>query len=700
MQPVPTHSFHDAKPYVRWWWLKDPFRKRDITNQLEWIKQKGFGGVEIAWMEPAWSNTPRFSSPAFFASALEQAIYYDIRVPQALTLLGQQNTKECPLRACSDRKCFALFQENTAWKCSSCQKRGDVIDLVAAVQGASREEAAIWLQRRGNLDLSDIPVGDLGWLTPQFSEFITYAKVAAEKIGLGCDFTFGSVWPFALSSLPLAHQSQTLFGPSSQQVEHTWETMPVPVLNHLSKEALDFYAKALAPSFLPALQGQSSSLFCDSLEIEKQHLWNPDLWNRFETQFGYKLQDILLSTTISPHIRYDYRKLIAKTMLENFYQHFSSHCHELGATSRVQCHGAPVDLISAYAAADFPESEALLFDPSFSRIAASAATLSKRSVVSCESFTCIYGFPNKHHKQEKIADLKFLADALFANGINQIIWHGMPYRPQGEAFDFFASVHVGPDAPFDSELTAFNAYLTTVSSYMRSGCTLSGLALYLPNEDMMMRGELPEELKIPAASDHWEMRHVLPPKEVEGYLPTWISGTFLERCKVVDGMLEHKGQTFPALYIDVEWLDKDALKELVRLASSGLTLIIKQEPKEPGHIPSLDYAKTLEALYRLPTVHPSLTAAKIRPILEGNDLPYVWARIEKETLYFFFSHPETRHIHYPMTYGQAATATPTTRQLQLNTPHGRFAINLAFGQNQSILLKVSPRGASLETLSF
>src|SRR5207248_1938514 len=89
--------------------------------------------------------------------------------------------------------------------------------------------------------------------------------------------------------------------------------------------------------------------------------------------------------------------------------------------------------------------------PTFSRIPASAAALAGKPVVSCETFTCVYGFvapgniePLRYWRREQVADLKLLADALFAQGVNQILWHGMPFNGPGGRNEFYASVHVGP----------------------------------------------------------------------------------------------------------------------------------------------------------------------------------------------------------------------------------------------------------------
>jgi len=690
----PSELFPDTRPYVRWWWLRGPFRKTDVLMQLEWLKKEGFGGVEIAWLHPNWLRESQCPSPPASASPLEQTLFFNVRIPKALELLEVKNQQECPLKECSFRDYFRIFQEATAWQCSGCGAHGDVVELVAQVQGTDRAAAAGWLSAKAEVkhDPTDVPQADLGWLTPKFSEYINFTKMKAGQLGLGCDFTFGSIWPFGGNFLPPEHRSQNFSGPSHERVNGSWDGKWMYVLNHLSKEAFDYYASVLGPAFAPALGGRTSGLFCDSLEIEKDTLWSKELWEKFRQRFGYDLRGALSSINDCPHIRYDVRKLVGETILTNFYQHFTTISHQLGARSRVQCHGAPTDLLAAYAAADVPESESLLFDPWFSKIAASAATLEDRAVVSCETFTCLYGFPDGGYKEENVEDLKFLADSLFANGINQIIWHGMPYNPPGEKNYFYASVHVGPDCAFKEDLAHFNSYLQTVSSYMRLGHTLSGLAVYLPNEDMMMQGQLPKKLQTPGALDHWEMRHVQLPKETEGYLPTWISGSFLSECRVENRMLCYKERKFPGLYVDVTWLDREALSELLRLVQEGLPIILKRTPQQPGKMPSSSYEMQLGELCKHNNVFSTLEEARIAPIIEGKNLPYTWARVNKGSTYFFFAHPETRNIRYPLSYGQSSDANARSSLVRVQTPKGPQEIPLTFAKNRSQLIKISASG--------
>ena len=48
-----------CKPYTRWWWFSSDIDTNDVRNQLIWLKEHEFGGVEIAWIYPMFldSNT-------------------------------------------------------------------------------------------------------------------------------------------------------------------------------------------------------------------------------------------------------------------------------------------------------------------------------------------------------------------------------------------------------------------------------------------------------------------------------------------------------------------------------------------------------------------------------------------------------------------------------------------------------------------
>ena len=63
--------------------------------------------------------------------------------------------------------------------------------------------------------------------------------------------------------------------------------------------------------------------------------------------------------------------------------------------------------------------------------------------------------------------------------------------------EFCASVHVGRQGALTDELTDFNRTLETIPEYLKRGCTLSDVAVYLPTEDAWVAGEYPKELQVP-----------------------------------------------------------------------------------------------------------------------------------------------------------------------------------------------------------
>jgi hypothetical protein len=537
------------------------------------------------------------------------------------------------------------------------------------------------------------------WLSPEWSSLVAFTKQEADRLGLGCDFTFGSCWPFGGSTVARIDAARTFDGLSRKRLHGSWEdkgTGELRVLNHLDRSALGRYAATLMTAFAGGLRGSPSALFCDSLEIETRRLWAPKLWDRFAERFGYRLEDTEDQIDDDPDLRYDYRTLIAETILHEFYEEFAAICRAHGAFSRVQCHGAPTDLLAAYAAVDIPESEAILFPPHFSRIAASAAALSGKTTVSAETFTCLYGFvtprnlePYLYWHKEQVADLKLLADALFANGVNQIVWHGMPFNPPGGRNEFYASVHVAPDCAFAADLPGFNRYLELVSSFLKLGRTESRLAVYLPNEDNRRLDLIPDEERTPAAVYRWEMRHVVFPRETEGYAPLWISGAFLKGAEIVDGRVSVGDCSFSALLLDVEWLDGDALAEIVRLAEAGGMVVLPRIPRAPGKRPRADYQALLDRLQGWENVVRRLADARITPLVTGDDIPPFWARRSPLALYLFFGHPMVRDVQYPMRYGQSLCRDRVTRRIAIDFAGSSSSLDLAFEPYQSILLRVS-----------
>jgi len=477
------------------------------------------------------------------------------------------------------------------------------------------------------------------------------------------------------------------------------------VLDHLSREAFERYALVMGKALKPALEGSQSALFCDSWEVETKHIWTNGFDSLFSARFGYDIKPFMDSIYAGYNAgpRYDYMKLVAHLVLNEFFIPFHEKCHELGALSRVQCAGSPTDIIRSYSAVDVPETEVMLYDPNFSTIVASAAALAKKPVVSAETFTCLYGWPAKHIREEQTADLKMMADALFANGVNQIIWHGTPFNPTGiDTIYFYASVHVGTEGSLTAELPAFNDYMTKVSEKMRFGRTYSSIAVYLPQEDAWIAGELPKELQLPWAWGTYEMRYEYFNPELQGYQPLWVNADFLKQAEVKNSMMTINDLQFDLLYLDVKYFDIETLETVYRIARQGLPVCLKSTPSQAGHIKNEKFKKLLDSLKLLPNVCNDFAALqKQKPLIEGENLPEFWCRTDGKSAHIFFSNPKAKDLKYPLAYGQSFQAEPIIKQITINFAGKSSHVLLRFEPYQSMLLVVDDKGnITFEDITF
>lgn len=599
--PATACHYPDSRPWTRWWWFSNPIRREDLAAQLDWLRDMGFGGVEIAWVYPQPDQAP----------------------------------------------------------------------------GA-------------------------GWLSPEWSGLVAFASRHAAAIGLGCDFTFGSLWPFGGTHVGEADGARTCDGPSPQRLRKSWEAPAEGrILNHLDAGALERYAEAMAAALAPAITAdRRPAFFCDSWEVQTDRLWTTGFGATFRARFGYDIRPFMHELDAWPDERYDYRKLIGEWVLREFYQPYAALCRRHGGFARIQCHGAPTDLLAAYAAAEVPESESLLFDPEFSQIAAAAATLVGRPVVSAEAFTCLYGWrrwpgPGQHQGEETIGDIRLLGDALVANGVNHLIWHGTPFQAPGKPQRFYASVHVGPDASFVDGLPGCNRYFTEVCGIMREGVPLTDLAVYLPLEDQRMAGRLPEHLRKPSGGHHWELHGLRFPAETTGRQPTWVSDHFLRDAEFCHGRLRCGRAVFSSLYLDCEWLDGDALDSIARLVGEGLPLCLKRRPRQPGRHRSAAYESTLDRLLRSGRVAPRLAqTTPDPPLLPAPNPPPFRCRVADGELLIFLAHPRAAGLTFPLEPGHFSKATPVETDIAIHWAGRRITMRCAFGLGGSRLLRISRTGSA------
>ncbi len=548
------------------------------------------------------------------------------------------------------------------------------------------------------------------WLSPEWSEIVAYTKSYADSIGLACDFTFGSAWPVAGSNIDKRHATQ-IYGDTSfrQYLTFAW-TYPENqlVINHLDSNAFQLFSEPIGEALKGALMGSKSALFTDSWEIKlnsKNKIWTSGFDTSFQKKFGYDIIPYMEQGLDSfPDVRYDYMLQLEEYVVDGFFKPYVKKCKELGAWSRVQCLASPTDVMTTYSLVDIPETEAMLNNPNYSRIVSSSACLASKKMVSSETFTCIYGFPATYLRKEQTADLKMVADAMFANGVNQHFYHGMPYNPKGsDSIDFFATTYFGPGGSLEEELPEFNSYMERVSGILQKGKTYSNLAVYIPYEDGVMKGAYPPERQRVWVWGEYELRYVDPPVETEGYHPLWINRHFLEEAVFNKGKLEVGDASLSALYIDVNYMDIRALRRISDFAQLGFPICLKQAPKQPGRIKDEVYQSIVKELMNLPNVNSNFSEViHEAPIIKADSLPAYWCKVEEDgTHYLFMAQQFSKNLKYPIYSGQSFMDESQFRDLEFNVNGKTFNKRVEFKPYQSVMLRFLPNGTVEEVdISF
>lgn len=173
------------------------------------------------------------------------------------------------------------------------------------------------------------------------------------------------------------------------------------------------------------------------------------------------------------HDSYDYRGAEADgdcgDRLSATFGEWTAWCRRLGVRSRYQAHGSPGDWLDLYALADIPETE-MLGTPNdrkiiLAKFASSAAHAGGKRIVSGETGTW-----RGEHFTVSLANLKQCADAMFVAGVNEIVFHGCCYSPEGETWPgrcFYAASEINPRNPIWRHIDALNGYVTRVQRLLR-----------------------------------------------------------------------------------------------------------------------------------------------------------------------------------------------------------------------------------------
>ncbi|WP_299012516.1 glycosyl hydrolase [uncultured Polaribacter sp.] len=200
----------------------------------------------------------------------------------------------------------------------------------------------------------------------------------------------------------------------------------------------------------PIGDGKLHGLLIDSWEshVPTWTINSEDMFSEFETRRGYGLKKYLPATmgyivenkAITTKFLRDLRHTMDEVFIDNFFKHFATVAHDMGAEVYTEGAGGevlPVDPMRYYGVSDIPMTEFWYpkapsaqneyAKPIFN--AASAVHLYNKPKLAAEACTQVGVKWNEHP-----FSVKYLIDYNFAKGVNHLVFHTFSHTPQTDVY--------------------------------------------------------------------------------------------------------------------------------------------------------------------------------------------------------------------------------------------------------------------------
>ncbi|HYW95238.1 MAG TPA: glycosyl hydrolase, partial [Bacteroidales bacterium] len=379
------------------------------------------------------------------------------------------------------------------------------------------------------------------------------------------------------------------------------------VMDHFSKEATNHYLARFDSAFDHKNTGVRA-FFNDSYEVYNAD-FSPGLFDTFLKNRGYDARLYMKELTSNAgndtvkRIQADYRLTLSGMLLNNFTRTWSSWIHSEGAKSRNQAHGSPGNLLDLYAAVDIPECETFgsshfsfpgmhkytndtvnaAPDPFMMKFAVSAADVTGKKLISCETFTWL-----GEHFKVPLSECKPEVDKVFLSGVNHVFYHGTTYSPANAAWPgwlFYASVNFSPSNTFWPHIKGLNSYITRCQSVLQAGHPDNDILLYWPAHDAWHRtGKLDFQLSVHNAGEWLKptaFYRLAESLSDQGYTVDFVSDNMIDSTQVEKGLIKVR-RNAPAYKVivvpETRHMPVSTLEHLLELANQGAVVIFQKLP--------------------------------------------------------------------------------------------------------------------------
>jgi hypothetical protein len=312
-------------------------------------------------------------------------------------------------------------------------------------------------------------------------------------------------------------------------------------------------------------------------------------------------------------LRYDYDITLSELFGEHFIRTSTRWMEKQGLLHRAQSYGLNMDLIGNAGLASIPETETMVGPEAILKVMASGAHLYNRPILSAESVV----FSNRAYMTTP-QKIRMVADKLFAAGVNQIIYHGIPYRyltddnkpigwyPFGSSYANFSS-NLGEANIFWKYQKEVNEYITRTQYALRSGKPHFDVLIYFPfmnvegmpdnKGEILTKGyiegvepPLPKSVETFAKdkSDWAEKIYpVINLLESNGITWEWINDASIQQATPDGKQINIRGNLFQAIIlVDISTIQLKTAERINELAKKGMKLLVSgsMPDKQPSFL--------------------------------------------------------------------------------------------------------------------
>lgn len=332
------------------------------------------------------------------------------------------------------------------------------------------------------------------------------------------------------------------------------------------------------------------ALFSDSYEYFAQRLFSDDFIETFRQNRGYDITPFLpavfqpahdqhffffvgLPTApdfsfgkVSQRIIYDYNLTVSDLFFKHWYPASRNWIEDNNMQFRQQGYNPPLDVIKAGGAASIPETEG--GNPLWLKRVASGGHLYGRPIISAETFV----FLPKGGFALTPQDYKQGIDLLMTSGVNQVIYHGTPYKWEESGYGEIGwspfispygsniSTTISEADPFWKYQNAINQYVSRLQVLLQQGKPSADTLIYLPIFDD------PDDKKYTG---------IVTTMNASGYAWEWINDDLISQAEWTDLGLKVGDMVFQCIALqNVTALPVSTATKLAELAQAGLPIVI------------------------------------------------------------------------------------------------------------------------------